>query len=182
MTYLITCSGSKRQPIIHNPSNLQLLSFNEELNDARLDLLHLTNIHLNWDFTLPAWQLYSGTMSKIYPRITQVNWTKDCIEIKILSALFGWINHTDLLPYYDLRMSDNIPQLNQKIFQYWHNQNLLNLLVNQEDIDLLSKGYRKAIHGNGNPIATLPNAHFTDRYGVQKGIWLNNQLEQIICN
>jgi len=178
MTYLITCSAAKRQPIINNPSNLQLLSFNEELNDARLDLLHMTNIHLNWDFTLPAWQLYSG---KTYQKITEANWNKDCIEIRILSALFGWINHTDLLPYYDLTMKHNIPQLNQKIYHYWHNQNLLNLLVNQEDIDLLSQDYRKAIHGNTNPVASIPNVQFNDR-GDQKGIWLNNQIENTICN
>lgn len=180
MTYLITCAGSKRQPI-HNPSNLQALSFNEELNNARLELLYLTNIQLNWDFTLPAWQLYSGNRSRIYPQITLDNWTKDCIDIRILSALFGWIKHTDLLPYYDLRMSDKIPQTNQKIFQYWHNQNILNQLVYQNDIDLLSGDYRKAVHGNTNPVATIPNAQFND-YGVQKGIWLNNELENTICN
>lgn len=181
MTYLITCAGSKRQPIVHNPSNLQALSFNEELNNARLELLILTNIQLNWDFTLPAWQLYSGNRSRIYPQITLANWTKDCIDIRILSALFGWIKHTDLLPYYDLRMSDKIAQTNQRIFQYWHNQNLLNQLVHQNDIDLLSGDYRKAVHGNTNPVATIPNAQFND-YGVQKGIWLNNQLENTICN
>jgi cytoplasmic iron level regulating protein YaaA (DUF328/UPF0246 family) len=181
MTYLITCAGSKRQPATHNPSNLQALSFNEVLNNARLKLLNLTNIQLNWDYTLPAWQLYSGNISRIYPQITVANWTKDCIDIRILSALFGWIKHTDLLPHYDLRMSDKIPQTNQKIFQYWHNQNLLIQLVNQNDIDLLSGDYRKAVHGNTNPVATLPKAQFTD-YGVQKGIWLNNQLENTICN
>jgi cytoplasmic iron level regulating protein YaaA (DUF328/UPF0246 family) len=181
MTYLITCSGSKRQPIIHNPSIIQLLSFNEELNNARFELLHLTNIQLNWDYTLPAWQLYSGNRSRIYPQITEANWTKDCIDIRILSALFGWIKHTDLLPHYDLRMSDKITKTNQKIFQYWHNQNLFNQLVNQNDIDLLSGDYRKAVHGNTNPVATIPNVQFND-YGVQKGIWLNNQLENTICN
>jgi cytoplasmic iron level regulating protein YaaA (DUF328/UPF0246 family) len=181
MTYLITCAGSKRQPIIHNPSNLQDLSFNEELNNARLELLILTNIQLNWDLTLPAWQLYSGKRSRIYPQITLDNWTKDCTDIRILSALFGWIKHTDLLPYYDLRMSDLIPQTNQKIFQYWHHQNILNQLVFQNDIDLLSGDYRKAVHGNTDPVAMTPNAQFND-YGVQKGIWLNNQLENTICN
>lgn len=181
LTYLITCAGSKKQPINQNPGNLQSLSFNESLRNARLELLNLTNIQLNWDYTLPAWQLYSGNRSRIYPRITAANWTKDCIDIRILSALFGWIKHTDLLPNYDLRMSDNIPQTNQKIFHYWQNKNLLNQLVNQNDIDLLSGDYRKAVHGNTTPIATIPNAQFTD-YGIQKGIWLNNQLEYAICN
>jgi hypothetical protein len=78
-------------------------------------------------------------------------------------------------------MSDKIPQTNQKIFQYWHNQNVLNQLVHQNDIDLLSGDYRKAVHGNTNPVATIPNVKFND-YGVQKGIWLNNQLENTICN
>jgi hypothetical protein len=78
-------------------------------------------------------------------------------------------------------MSDKITKTNQKIFQYWHNQNLFNQLVNQNDIDLLSGDYRKAVHGNTNPVTTIPNAQFND-YGVQKGIWLNNQLENTICN
>jgi len=180
MAYLITCAGSKRQPT-NNPSSLQQLSFNKELGEAREKLIALNpHIQLNWELTLPAWQLYSGPRSKLYPRITVSNWTKNCIEIRILSALFGWIRHTDLVPYYDLKMSDNIPQTVQKIFKYWNNQNLLNQFVGQNDIDLLSGDYRKAVHGNKNPVATIPNAQFTD-YGVQKGIWLNNQLNNIIC-
>jgi cytoplasmic iron level regulating protein YaaA (DUF328/UPF0246 family) len=181
MAYLITCAGSKRQPI-SNPSSLQELSFHNELGDARKKLIALNpHIQLNWELTLPAWQLYSGPRSRLYPPITVANWTKNCIDIKILSALFGWIKYTDLVPYYNLKMSDNIPQPRQKIFQYWHNQNLLNQFVNQNDIDLLSGDYRKAVHGNTNPISIIPNTQFTD-YGVQKGIWLNNQLENTICN
>jgi len=151
------------------------------LNTTRKELLCLTNIQLDWNKTLPAWQLYSGNSSKIYPRITETNWTKDCIDIRILSALFGWVKHTDLLPYYNLRMSDLIPQTGQRIYGFWHNKNLLNLLVNQNDIDLLSGDYRRAIHGNTNPVATIPNVQFND-YGVQKGNWLNTQLENTICN
>jgi cytoplasmic iron level regulating protein YaaA (DUF328/UPF0246 family) len=181
MAFLITCAGSKRQPSVSNPSNLQLLSYNQALFEARLRLLKLTNIHLNWDLTLPAWQIYSGNLSRTYPRITVANWTKSCTDIRILSALFGWIKHTDLLPYYDLRMSDIIPQRNQKVWQYWHSQNLLNQFINQSDVDLLSGDYRKAINGNTNPIATLPDVKFND-YGVQKGNWLNSQLNNIICN
>jgi cytoplasmic iron level regulating protein YaaA (DUF328/UPF0246 family) len=181
MRYLITCAGSKRQPINYNPSNLQALSFSNELNNARNELLNITNIQLDWDFTLPAWQLYSGNRSKIYPQITEANWTKQCTDIRILSALFGWIKHTDLLPYYDLRISDKIPETNQKIFQFWQNQNLLNQLVDQNDVDLLSGDYRKGVHGIIHPIAIIPDVRFTD-YGVQKGIWLNNQLENTICN
>lgn len=180
MAYLITCAGSKRQPI-KNISCLQELSFHQTLGDARKNLIALNpQIQLDWSCTIPAWQLYSGNRSKIYPQITHVNWTKECVEIKILSALFGWVNHTDLLPIYDLRMCDRIVQTNQIIYRYWHDQNLLSQLINQNDIDLLSQDYRKAVHGNANPVATLPNMHFND-YGVQKGLWLNNQLENIVC-
>lgn len=181
MAFLITCAGSKRQPTIHNPSNFQLLSFYDELNTTRQELQDLTNIQLDWNRTLPAWQLYSGNRSRIYPRITAANWTKDCIDIKILSALFGWVKHTDLLPYYELRMSDLIPQTRTRIYGFWYNKNLLNLLVNQNDIDLLSGDYRRAIHGKAKPVATIPNVQFND-YGVQKGNWLNTQLENTICN
>lgn len=183
MIYLITCAGSKITPVIQKPSTLELLSFSQTLNQARQKLLVLTEIDLDWNLTLPAWQLYSGNRSRIYPRITVANWTKDCIDIRILSALFGWIKHTDLLPYYDLKMTDIIPHINQSIHRYWNNQHLLNInkFVKPTDVDLLSGNYRKAIHGNTNPIAVLPNIQFTDR-GDQKGIWLNNELTNTICN
>lgn len=179
MTYLITCSGSKIQPQNNNPSNLQSLSFSEVLNNARQELLNLTNIQLNWDYTLPAWQLYSGKRSRLYPQIAKANWNKDGVDIKILSALFGWIKHTDLVPYYDLRMSDKISQTNQTIFQYWNNKNLLSQLVDQNNIDLLSGDYRKAFNKKGNSIALEPNVIWRDKYGSHKGKWLNEQLNQV---
>jgi cytoplasmic iron level regulating protein YaaA (DUF328/UPF0246 family) len=121
MAYLITCAGCKLKPT-NKPSSLQQLSFHDQLGETRKELIALNaHIKLNWELTLPAWQLYSGPRSKLYPQITAANWTKNCIEIRILSALFGWINHTDLIPYYDLKMSDNIPQTKQKIFNYWNN-------------------------------------------------------------
>jgi len=78
-------------------------------------------------------------------------------------------------------MSDKIPNTNQRINQYWNNKNLLQQLVNHSDIDLLSGDYRKAVHGSTKPVAIIPNIQFSD-YGVQKGIWLNNQLNNTICN
>lgn len=181
MIFLITCAGSKRRPFANNPSHLEALSFNIPLHEARMNLIHSMNIELDWDRTLPAWQLYSGNRSKTYPRITDANWAKPCINIKILSALFGWIKYTDLIPYYDLRMSDRIPVTGQRVNLYWHQQNLLHTLIHPQDVDLLSSAYRKAIYGNSDPVATIPNVQFTD-YGVQKGIWMNNQLNNIICN
>jgi cytoplasmic iron level regulating protein YaaA (DUF328/UPF0246 family) len=182
MAFLITCAGSKNKPIKKLPSSLDQLSFHEELGNARNKLLELNpQIILNWGFTLPAWQLYSGTYSKLYPRVTHHNWTKQCVDIKILSALFGWVRHTDLLPYYDLRMSDKITQNSQAINKFWHSQKLLSRFINPHDFDLLSGDYRKAINGNTKQVSKIPEVHFTD-YGVQKGIWLNNQLQNIICN
>lgn len=182
MAFLITCCKSKNNPVVLNKSSLSKLSFDSILGEARNELLKLNpHIKLNWDYTLPAWQLYSGTRSKIYPQITYANWIKDCAEIKILSALFGWVKHTDLLPIYDLRMSDKMTSSNQAIYKYWQNRNLLAQIVNETDIDLLSGDYRKAIHGTAKPVSIIPNAYFND-YGVQKGIWLNNQLNNVICN
>jgi cytoplasmic iron level regulating protein YaaA (DUF328/UPF0246 family) len=181
MAYLITCAGSKRKPIIQNPSNIQDLAFHQILGNARRELLELNpQIKLDWNYTLPAWQLYSGNRSKIYPQISGLNWEKGCVEIRILSALFGWVKHTDLLPNYDLRMSDKIPGTKQMINKYWYSLNLLSQFINQNDIDLLSGDYRKAVHGNANPVSEITNELFND-YGVQKGKWLNNQLEKLIC-
>ena len=180
MAYLITCAGSKRIPQNLNPSTLDHLSFDETLHQMRKQIIDISNVRLNWDYTLPAWQLYSGTRSKIYPQVTKENWNKSCAEVKILSALFGWIKHTDLIPYYDLRMSDRRGNNNQQIWRIWNKMGLLNQLVNEEDIDLLSFDYRKAIHGSTLPVGIIPSVRFTD-YGTQKGRWLNLELSKLIC-
>lgn len=179
MAYLITCSGSKRQPSNSYSSSLKLLSFSNELHDTREKLIKLLEFNLDWNNTMPAWQLYSGTYSRLYPRVSETNWMKEGVEIKILSALFGWIKHTDYIPYYDLQMLDFIKSYNNmRVWKYWYNCNLLKDIVERQDIDLLSNNYRKAITGSTLPVATESGAQFTDR-GVQKGIWLNNQLDNI---
>ncbi len=183
MAYLITCAGSKQTPNILNPNVINNLMYSNILLESRQQLLDLTGIQLDWNYTLPAWQLYSGRYSKLYPRVHANNWNKPCVEVKILSALFGWINHTDKIPFYDLKMTNTININNTwiSVWRYWRDTNHLNGLVNQNlDIDLLSLNYRKAINGNGQNVAILPNVHFND-YGVQKGNWLNNQLDNIIC-
>lgn len=177
MAYLINCSGSKNEPIIYNPSSIDALSYHKELGDARLGLLRLCP--LNWNYTLPAWQLYSGKRSKVYKKIEEVNWNKPCVEIKILSALFGWVNHTDLLPYYDLEMKNKIG--NESVQKYWRKINLLQTLIDPNDINLLSIPYKKAINNKSSINALTPNIRFTDR-GDQKGKWLNYQLNLISCN
>lgn len=178
MAYLITCSGSKNVPEIFNPGLPEHLSYHDILGGARQELINLTGIQVNWNYTLPAWRLYSGNRSRLYRRVNDVNWNKPCVEIKILSALFGWIKHTDLLPYYDLKMTAQFQ--NQSIWSIWFNMNVLEEVVTPEDVDLLSLLYRRAVHGNPNPVAIDPGIIFNG-YGDQKGIWLNNQLTPLLC-
>jgi len=176
MAYLITCAGSKRIPQVVNPSSIKNLSFNDSLFEARIYLLELTGIQLDWDKTLPAWKLYSGKQSKLYPKIFESNWLKPNIEIHILSALFGWIRHTDLVPWYNLKMNDKALN-NTSIYRIWYNFNVLDKLVMEDDIDLLSQTYRKAIHRSTKPVSKTPAMLFDD-YGIKKGIWLNHEISQ----
>ena len=176
MAYLITCSGSKQNPVFINESKLENLSFNDELFESRTKMIKLSKIELDWDKTLPAWQLYSGTYSKLYPQVLEENWLKPNADIMILSALFGWIKHTDLIPFYNLAMADKISSF--YVWKIWNHFDILSNLIKNTDIDLLSPDYRKAVIGRDKPIGIIPNEHFTDR-GVQKGRWLNEQLNNL---
>lgn len=171
MSYLITCSGSKLCPesVI---SSLEELSF-PELNEFRKTIIKLSENDLDWNRTFPAWKLYSGNYSRLYPRVSEENWIKPKTDVKILSALFGWIKHTDRIPYYDLQMKDKLGKIT--VYKIWREFNVLHQYIDKNDIDLLSTDYRKAINANGIINATKPDEVFTDR-GVQKGIWLNRQL------
>lgn len=182
MSYLITCSGSKVKPNQINASTLNNLSF-PQLNPTRQLLIEEYQIQketvLDWNRCLPAWKLYSGTRARLYPKVDSRNWTKKNTDVKILSALFGWIKHTDLIPCYNLAMTDKIIIGNNQInvFDYWrYNINLNNFINPLIDIDLLSKKYRKALNIDENPVAIMPNVLWNDNYGVHKGIWLNEQL------
>ena len=136
----------------------------------RLQNIENHNIILDWNYCLPAWQLYSG---RLYSQIIDENWVKIETNILIVSALFGIIKHTDLIPTYNLVMDNNKTN-------FWQNNIDLNNFINQnEDIDLLSKNYRMAFNPQGNQIAETPNAIFADNYGHHKGIWLNNQLNNL---
>ena len=179
MAFLITCAGSKKPIIFNNLSDIENLSFNNALLNKRVELLELTGINLDWSRTLPAWELYSGRRSKMYPQVLAANWNKQCADVKILSALFGWISHTDLIPTYDLSMSNRAGVPAQPIWRFWLNSGLLNQFVTRDDVDLLSVDYRKAVNGNRPLIAKIPEARFTD-YGVQKGRWLNSRLNNLI--
>ena len=179
-TFLISCAGSKQLPM-KNKSKIDLLAYNDILGEARLDLINLTGIELDWDFTLPAWKLYSGNRSRLFRQIDQSNWEKPNAEIKILSALFGWIKHTDLIPYYNLKMDEKRGPNNQYIWKIWYDKGILRQVnINAvQDYDLLSNLYRRAINKTGNQIAQVPDEEFTEHYGTQKGKWLNKQLNLI---
>ena len=105
MAYLITCSGSKKTPDNEQVGSLEELFCHKSLGDHRQNLINQSEIQLDWTKTLPAYDLYSGRRSKIYKHVSIQNWEKDCVDILILSALFGWIRHTDLIPEYDLSMN-----------------------------------------------------------------------------
>jgi cytoplasmic iron level regulating protein YaaA (DUF328/UPF0246 family) len=184
MSYLITCSGSKVEPIEINPSTLGNLSHGE-LNPIRERLIieyENQNVNLDWNKCLPAWRLYSGNRAKLYRQVNDYNWTNPDTNIKILSALFGWINHTDLIPCYNLKMEDkvNINNFQLYVYEYWRNNINLNNFINPLiDIDLLSNKYRKALNIGGKPVAIIPDVAWNDGYGFHKGIWLNNNLDLI---
>ena len=174
MAYLITCSGSKQNPTIINPSTLEDLSFNNELHIARQEIIQLSNQHLDWDKCLPAWQLYTG---RLYSRVLPQNWLKPDANLMILSALFGWIKHTDLIPYYNLAMDNKIN--GKLVLRQWYNLDVLPQFVDDKDMDLLSEKYRKAINSNGNHVSLHPNINWRDRHGYHKGEWLNEQLNNL---
>lgn len=177
MAYIITCAGTKNEPSISR-SNMKDLSY-PELNEARLELTNLFNLTLDWEHTAPAWHLYSGIGGVIYPRINRNNWTKPHARIKIVSALFGLIKHTDCIPYYNLMMTDRLPKSRLKVSDFWRDKNLLHKHINHSDIDLLSNNYRKAFNKNCVPIAVIPEVKWNDNYGFHKGRWLNEQLDNL---
>lgn len=179
MAYLITCSGSKRTPPRNAPGSLEALSFHEVLGDARKNLIRESGVQLNWEDTLPAWQLYSGSHAQLYGRVASKNWQKPETNVLILSALFGWIRHTDRIPNYDLKMQSFLPSIGRP-YLFWREQGLLDKLIGPDDVDLLSQAYRKAFHAQGVPVASVPDHVFTGR-GANQGKWLNRQLDSLKC-
>ena len=181
MSYLITCSGSKQIPTLLNPSSIDNLSFNDLLSSARKKIILEWELEsdnqLNWEKTLPAWKLYSGNRSVLYNRIEDENWTKPNSDIKILSALFGWIKHTDKIPVYNLRMDDKIG--GKRIFKFWESTGLLDELITEKDISLLSQNYLRALNSKNSIIKSEPDIEWLDRKGFHKGRWLNEQLSKL---
>lgn len=173
MAYLITCSNKKNEPTSCQ-SSIEELSYSTELLTTRKQLIDKSKIQLDWSKTLPAWQLYSG---RLYSKVIAENWINAKVEIKILSALFGWIRHTDKIPKYNLMMDMMLPDLNQTVGLFWTKSKVLKCIAKPNDIDLLTNKYRKAIDGDIHNCGSIrPNIIFRDNYGSHKGIWLNNQL------
>ncbi len=149
-----------------------------QLTAARIRLIKLTGIQLDWNRTLPAWKLYKP--GKIFGQVSPENWLRGETDVTILSTLFGWVKHTDLLPNYTIQMLDKI-QLEDGNFitvqKYWLQTNLLREGFNpKKDVDLLFDKCRVAIHGYKDYVALPPNVEFKDKYGVGKGKWLDEQL------
>jgi cytoplasmic iron level regulating protein YaaA (DUF328/UPF0246 family) len=179
MAYLITCSGSKKKPTNTNQGKLEDLFRHDCLGIHRVNLIREYKEHLDWSKTLPAYELYCGSHSKIYKKISPNNWHKSGADILILSALFGWIRHTDLIPYYDLKMGEKKGEMEVSTYLFWRKSNVLPGLINSNDIDLLSENYKKAFNSNGEISAVIPQGfRYSDR-GDCVGYWLENELDQL---
>ena len=177
MTYMISCSEKKRMPSKENTqkSSLEKINGFSELYEARKELITLLGIELNWNETCPAYKLYDG---KIYSKINLENWQKKETDVIIVSALFGLIKHNDLIPNYDVMMTNKIPNHGEIISSFWRNKNINKLISAQTTTDLLFSKYRKAFNKAGSYVGVLPNIKWKDNYGSHKGEWLNEQLEK----
>jgi hypothetical protein len=151
----------------------------EFLGHHRKELIAQRGIPLKWCNTLPAYQLYSDKSSVIYSRISNESWMKPCVEILILSALFGWVRHTDRLPYYDLKMNGKQGLL-MSPEKFWRDKvDLVGLLHGHQDwVDLLSKNYKKALRTadvGDRPLEYIGR-------GQNIGDYLETQLTQLDCH
>ena len=178
MTYLIPCSSSKKVPVDIQHGSLDDLYMSELLGPHRNELIARRGIPLTWCRTMPAYQLYSGSRSVIYSRISYENWMKPCVQVLILSALFGWVRHTDRLPYYDLKMNgkQGLPMSPEK---FWRDKvDLVGLLGHHDYVDLLSKNYKKALRAadmGDRPLEYIGR-------GQNIGDYLETQLTQLNCH
>jgi len=178
MAYFISCSGEKTCVAreLTKVSNLESLTGFSDLYKARLELINLLDIKLNWDQTLPAYKLYNG---KVFKKISFENWTKKDTNIIIVSALFGLIKHDEHIPDYNLIMTDKVPGTNEMISSFWKKKNLVQYVSKDNDIDLLFSKYRKAFNSHGDFISNEPQILWRDKYGSHKGEWLNEQLNML---
>jgi cytoplasmic iron level regulating protein YaaA (DUF328/UPF0246 family) len=178
MIYLITCCKTKKCPSDvggFKKSTLTDLSFNNELEESRKELIKRYEGNLDWERCLPAYKLYCG---RLYKPISDDVWRNSGSDILILSALFGWIRYDDLIPIYDLRM-DSTSNLSERITPktFWKKSGkLCEVLRKIKDrfTDLLSNNYRESL-GDCKEILIIPDDFGKDR-GTARGEWLNDKL------
>lgn len=177
MQYIISCSGEKRNLSTLQTTQSQLVEITgfKDLFDARLTLINRLGIsnELDWSNTVPAYQLYFG---KLYKKVLKENWIKQNTDIVIVSALFGLLRPTDLIPNYNIVMDQKIPDTGEKIHQFWFEQKINQYILPENAIDLLFSKYRLAFNKNGREIGKSPDITWRDKYGSHKGEWLNEQL------
>jgi cytoplasmic iron level regulating protein YaaA (DUF328/UPF0246 family) len=175
MAYIISCSGKKSCLLNESTqkSSIKDLSCFSDLYFSRIELIKKLGIKLDWSQTLPAYKLYKG---RLYDKIINENWEKKQTEIIIVSALFGLIKHHELIPYYNISMTDKIPGTNESISKYWRRKNINEHINKASDIDLLFNKYRKAFNSRGFAVGIVPDILWRDNYGAHKGEWLNQQL------
>jgi cytoplasmic iron level regulating protein YaaA (DUF328/UPF0246 family) len=192
--YLIPCSG-KKESGGNQISNVNALFQNEILGNCREKLIAMYNANnpqnqLDWSETMPAIDRYRG--------IWYSEAVKDAIRnnpdrILIVSALFGIIKPTDLIPNYDLSMKNSLNDINVYIF--WKQECekcILNraLIAHKNSnpgmvyINLLTKAYQKAFCN----FIEVPNMHPANNYipdlidptnrGLydNRGHWIKNHL------
>ena len=178
MAYFISCSGAKTclNRVETFPSSLESIKSFSDLHDAREELISLLGKNLDWTNTLHAYKLYNG---KLYSQVSKENWGKSNADIKIVSALFGIINHTELLPDYNVKITDKIPKTNLLISDFWRSKNIARFVNVDSDVDLLFNKYRKAFNIKGETIGIQPVVIWKDKYGSHKGKWLNQQLNSL---
>ena len=178
MKYIISCSGDKsclsREKT--QKSSINDLNGFSDLLQARIELIKKLGIKLNWTKTLPAYKLYTG---KLFKKVQKENWENQQTDVIIVSALFGLLKHDELIPDYNVVITDLIPNSNDIISTYWRAQNLNSYIDNNVDIDLLFSKYRKAFNKEGSNIGIIPNVIWRDKYGSHKGEWLNQQLNNL---
>ena len=153
--YLIPCSKRKNHEgdLISSVYNL---SFNQTLGNCRETLIRLYERKygpLNWKNCLPAYERYTGI---IYSEEVRLSLSLNNNQVLIVSALFGVIRPSDLIPDYNLKMDEFLNGI--MISNFWKNnyetcescilnkvlKTIKHIQPNIIFINLLSKPYQNA--------------------------------------
>ena len=125
----------------------------------------------------PAYERYTGRT--LYSADVKATISINPNQVFIVSALFGLIRPSDLIPYYDLKMDKKKGDMKVPTYLFWRNLAVLPDMINTNDVDLLSENYKKALNSNGIITAVSPKGfRYSDR-GDCVGYWLENELNCI---